>query len=188
VHLQRVAGHPLGHGDHRIPWADEAQVQEGIIPQRRRGAPVSHCGLGELGGWVGEEAQGWQSVEALNHSAYGRRQDVGGQLAGLQAQQLGGWGLPVEGVAELLLGEEHPRGLLASGTGHDELDSPQRMTGVDVLPEGEDAKAAICWSTMLEGGADAGCLPSSLDITSKAHRYMNTSRGTYKAGKAREGG
>ena len=27
-----------------------------------------------------------------------------------------------------------------------------------------------------------------LDITSQAHRYMNTSRGSYKAGKAREGG
>ena len=27
-----------------------------------------------------------------------------------------------------------------------------------------------------------------LDITSQAHRYMNTSMGSYKAGKVREGG
>ena len=57
--MQRAARHPPG--------------QEGIIPLRRRGAPVSHYGLGELGGWVGEEAQGWQSVEALNHFAHGQR-------------------------------------------------------------------------------------------------------------------
>ena len=78
VHLKRAARHPLGHGDHCIPRADEAQVQEGIIPQHCRGAPVSHWGLGELGGWVGEEAQGWEAVEALNHSAHGRRQYVVG--------------------------------------------------------------------------------------------------------------
>ncbi len=95
-------------------------------------------------------------VEALDHSAHGRRQDVGGELAGLQAQQLEGVGLPFEGVAELLLGEEHPRGLLAGGAGHDELDSPLGVAGVDVLLEGEDAKAAICWPAALEGGVDAG--------------------------------
>ena len=119
MHLHRAARHPLGHGDHRIPRTNEAQVQEGIIPQRRSGAPVPHCGLGELGGWVSEEAQGWELVEALDHSAHGRRQDVGGELAGLQAQQLEGVGLPFEGVAELLLGEEHPRGLLAGGAVHE---------------------------------------------------------------------